>query len=141
MKLTNDIIRDVLLCIEKQCESYTDGNTHRFVSNRIHWKCIYDDEYLNSKYDIDDIKYCIMKLGEAELIDTYSPKAGNSVSYVDITSMTWQGHEFLNTIRDDDLWNSAKKKLGDMTKMSFSILTTLLSEYAIAYGKNKLGLM
>lgn len=60
MKLTNDLIRDTLLCIETKLESFTDDSGRFNYKSKVHWKNIYEDDFLNSKYLIDDIKYCII---------------------------------------------------------------------------------
>lgn len=130
MKLTNDLIRDVLLCIERECESFTNEDNERFCTEDVHWVHIFEDEFLDSKYDIDDIKYCIVKLSEHGLIQCAISRAGGDISHILIDNLTWEGHELLNTIRDDEIWNGIKKKIGDMSKVSLKILC----EVSLAYG-------
>lgn len=140
MKITNDLIRDTLLCIESKLESYTDNSGKFNYIPQMHWKYIYEDEYLNSKYDIDDIKYCILKFGDAGLINIRIPGRKDKISYLDIDGITWEGHIFLDSIRDDDIWNAVKTKIGNAAKVSISVISKVATDLGIAYLKDKLGL-
>lgn len=141
MKLTNDLIRDTLLCIEEKCESYTDDSNRFNYKSQMHWKYVYEDEILDSKYDIDEIKYCIVQLKKAGFIDAVIPGRQDKISYVDIDSITYEGHMFLESIRDDDLWNEIKNRLGSATKASISIISKIIIELGSTYIKEKLGLL
>lgn len=140
MKLTNDLIRDTLLCIETKLESFTDDSGRFNYKSKVHWKNIYEDDFLNSKYLIDDIKYCIIQLGEANLISTVIYGRKDKISFLDIDNITWDGHMFLESIRDEDLWSEIKSKIGNTAKVSISILSKVVTELGITYLKNKLGL-
>ena len=140
MKLTNDLIRDTLLCIETKLESFTD-DTNRFnYKSKIHWKNIYEDDFLNSKYLIDDIKYCIVQLGKANLIEIVIYGRKDKISFLDIDNITWDGHMFLESIRDEGLWSEIKSKIGNTAKVSISIISKVVTELGVTYLKNKLGL-
>ena len=140
MKLTNDLIRDTLLCIGTKIDNFTDDSGRYNCKPQLHWKHIYEDEYLNSKYLINDIKYCILKLSEASFIVITIPGRKDRISMLDIDSMTYEGHMFLNSIRDDDIWNIIKTKLGNPAKVSISIVSKVATELGITYLKSKLGL-
>lgn len=114
MKLTNDLIRDTLLCIEEKCESYTDD------SNRFNFRS---------------------QMKKAGFIDAVIPGRQDKISYLDIDSITYEGHMFLESIRDDDLWNEIKNRLGSATKVSISIISKIIIELGSAYIKEKLGLL
>ncbi len=48
---------------------------------------------------------------EADLLDCRVVRgAQGDVVGASIRKLTWQGHEFLNSARDNELWNQAKKK-------------------------------
>lgn len=141
MKLTNDLIRDTLLCIERKLESFTD-DTNRFnYKSQIHWKNIYEDDFLNSKYLIDDIKYCIIQLGDANLIEIVIYGRKDKISFLDIDSITWDGHMFLDSIRDESLWSEIKSKIGNTAKVSISVISKVVAELGVTYLKDKLGLV
>lgn len=140
MKLTNDLIRDTLLCIEMKLESFTDDSGRFNYKSQVHWKNIYEDDFLNSKYLIDDIKYCIIQLGEANLISTVIYGRKDKISFLDIDSITWNGHMFLDSIRDESLWSEIKSKIGNTAKVSISVISKVVTELGVLYLKNKLGL-
>lgn len=141
MKLTNDLIRDTLLCIETKLESFTD-ETNRFnYKSKIHWKNMYEDDFLNSKYLIDDIKYCIIQLGEANLIEIVIYGRKDKISFLDIDNITWEGHMFLESIKDESLWSEIKSKIGNTAKVSISIISKVITELGVTYLKDKLGLV
>lgn len=89
---------------------------------------------------IDDIKYCIIQLGEANLISTVIYWRKDKISFLDIDNITWDGHMFLESIRDEDLWSEIKSKIGNTAKVSISILSKVVTELGVTYLKNKLGL-
>ena len=139
--LDNDIIRDTLLCIEKVCEPFTDDSNIFVAKAKVHWKSIYEDDYLCSKYLIDDIKYCIIKLKEAGMIDAVIYGRTDKISFMDIDDITWLGHEFLNNIRDDGVWNQIKNKAGTLAKVSLSVVADIAKEIAASALKSKLGIV
>lgn len=140
MDLTMDIIRDVLICIKNNCEFCTDEKGH-FRAATVNWKVIYENEMLDSKYDIDDIKYCILKLNEGGLIRISKAGTNNRVFMLDINDVTWEGHEFLKNVEDDSFWNMFKSKMGEGVKFSVSVLAKLSAEAAFEYAKSKLGII
>lgn len=139
MTLTNDIIRDTLLCIEKLHINSTEADG-RFHRKEISWNIVFENNDLNALYDIDDIKYCILMLGDAGLIKITPMGRKDKPSMVDIDGLTWEGHQLLNSIRDDDIWAATKAKLGNFSKMSISVIAKLATEICLEYGKIKLGL-
>lgn len=138
--LDNDIIRDTLLCIEKACEPHTDDNGRFIAKAKLHWEAIYEDEYLCSKYLIDDIKYCIIKLKEATMIEATICGRPDKISFLDIDDITWSGHEFLNSIRDDAVWNQIKSKAGTLAKTSIAVVAEIAKEIVTLALKSKLGI-
>jgi len=53
-----------------------------------------------------------------------------------IKGITWYGHEFLDSIRDEGVWNHTKKALKPFGSASFEIVKNV----AVAYVSSKLGL-
>lgn len=99
MKLDYDCVRDILLTIEELnfCEYLHNNNVTKFKRLR--------------DYHPNKIAYTIKKLSEAGFI----PKIGIVVAisgYINfnICEMTWEGHQFLNSIRNNDVWEKTKNK-------------------------------
>ncbi|WP_372165323.1 DUF2513 domain-containing protein [Xanthomonas euvesicatoria] len=66
-------------------------------------------------------------------IDTLHLVPGN----FQIDGLKWEGHEFLNTIRSDEVWNKTKNKI---KSIGGSVSTTIMAQVAAAISKSMLGL-
>lgn len=110
MKLNNDCIRDILLFIE---------------SNTDFEKLFIDpDALVNSlqSYDKNTIYYHIRMISQANLVDNVL-FAGNE-PYT-ISSLSWEGHQYLDNIRDDKVWKLLKEKTNQLSSVSLKILISL----------------
>ena len=90
-------------------------------------------------YSVEQIRYHIHLLGESGLADVVdvSFSDGNSPQ-AELRNLTWQGHDFLDSIKDESLWEKAKKTvLGSASGIAIDVL--------MAWAKNeamkKLGLV
>lgn len=96
MVLDSDCIRDVLLTIEK------DEGTERISLGTLSTKL--------PKYSTAQLNYTCLKLEEGKLLELkkaqYMRQPLPSVSV--IHGLTYEGHEFLNTIRDSKVWANIK---------------------------------
>jgi DNA-binding transcriptional ArsR family regulator len=54
-------------------------------------------------------------------------------------SLTWSGHEFLDTVRDPEVWRRTKEGAGKVGSWSISILADLAKGYSLAKAR-ELGL-
>ena len=61
-----------------------------------------------SDYTRDEIRYHAKLLGEAGLVLQASGELGTVMG-----NLTWQGHEFLELVRNDEVWHQACHLLGD----------------------------
>ena len=65
-------------------------------------------------YDNFQIAYHCKILNEAGLIGYYNAQyADNSLYFFSVGSLTWEGHDFLDKIREDTTWNNVKKIIKD----------------------------
>lgn len=86
-------------------------------------------------YDATLIKYHIHLLNQAGLIDAVIQRdSANEIYATDVFELTWDGHEFLDSIKNERVWNKViefvKKKGGDM---SFSVLKELAVKFSSEY--------
>ena len=95
---------------------------------------------MSNKYDIDEIKYCLVQLYEAGFIYGSIPSSSGGISFMHISGLTWNGHELLKNMSNDTVWAKVKKKLGDATELSIQAVAPIATEAAIAYAKSKMGL-
>lgn len=120
MKLNQDCIRDLLLYLEENL----NYNVRISVTN------------LNlNNYSFDDLFYTTEKLIEAGFINCSTFNSIGSHDYI-FKSITYLGHQYLDTIRDDGIWKETKKKLSKVTSASLPIV----QEVASAILKSTLGL-
>ena len=97
MKLKPGCVRDVLLTIES-CE-FDERIFVDDISQRL------------PDYSYEDIWYTCLKLEEAGYLDAIKASGTLSSSMpviVEINSMTFAGHEFLNSIRGVTVWDRVK---------------------------------
>jgi len=123
MILNIDCIRDVLLKAE-QCG----------IDEQLHFeelcKCL-------SEYSPEDLQYSCLKLKEAGYLDVItSINLGVKLAeVVEIVDITYAGHEFLNTIRDDQNWSKTKetaKKAGVLSLKALMDIGCQIAAMAIA---------
>lgn len=139
MKLEHDLIRDVLLFVENHCVSNTDTNgTEVFVNNPINWKVIYEDDTLDCKYDIDDIKYCIVVLYEAGMFEARHTEARGGYRNITIRDLSWQGRTFIENISDPKLWAKVKSSLHGVTRISLNAIVGAASQVATQFALTKI---
>lgn len=123
MKLKPDCIRDVLLYLESELEvdltkyNFTKINLEQLID---HFSCIYNEE---------DIWYTVYNLKEIRFIDGRINDAGsNKTMFCEIENITWNGHQFLNTIRPTSVWEATKSGASKLGIMSVSALSMISSE-------------
>ena len=110
MKRDLDLLRLILLAIEAD-PTYRRGELLRVTI---------------PGYSEDDTQYHLMLLGEAGLVNVKQLSSGYFV-----TRLTWEGHEFLDTIRKDSIWNKAKGKALETTgALGLNVLKALALKYA-----------
>lgn len=124
MKLDQDLIRNLLLEMEAQEDdsSLNEKQLHEFS----------DKNGINFK----QLVYTIEKLNEANYINANVNYASNEVYWVNVNSITYEGHQFLDNIRDKNIWEKTKNKLSNLASVSIPII----NQVASAIIKEQLGL-
>lgn len=115
MKLIHDCVRDTLITIEKHLiddDKLTLSEIKEHISN----------------YSYEDIKYTCKKLDEAEFI-TYKEYVTGDIA---ILSITYQGHVFLDSIRDNGIWKSTKNKISKLTSVSLPVIQQVASQLIVS---------
>ena len=60
-------------------------------------------------HGMKEVAYHCKLLYEAGFVASYNPKYGsNTLLAFSVGGMTWDGHEFLDKIREDTVWNKTK---------------------------------
>lgn len=127
MQLNPECVRDVLFAIE---------------SADIHQRITLDWLAGKINYDNDELWYTCIKLSEAGFLEVNTTRQIRSPLPVIsiIRGLTYQGHEFLNEIRDDTSWGKIKeigkkvsifsiKQLADIAKtVACEVITSALQQ-------------
>lgn len=121
MRRDMDLVRKILKLVE----------AHETALN-VGWDLAVDG------YTDEQIGYHIHLMGQAGLVIAIDSTTMSDTSpSAMVSSLTWQGHDFLESIKDDDLWAKAKKHvLIPAGGAAFSVL----KEWIKAEAKQRLGL-
>jgi hypothetical protein len=125
MKLNHDCVRELLLELEEVL----------FVHENILLPSFEELETVN-KYGFDDTFYCFQKLIEAGYLNGNYKYASEGLFHLAVSSITWDGHQFLDTIRDNEIWSKTKKAVSSLSSASISLMSSLGTEFL----KQKFGL-
>ena len=86
-------------------------------------------------YEPDVISYHIMQLNQGGLISAIDCTTQFGLKWR-ATGLTWEGHEFLDAIRNDTVWKSVKDTVKEKGgAVPFEILKTLAVEAAKTFWK------
>src|SRR4051812_28519597 len=94
MKRDMDLVRDILL----------------FLEERKSPSSIKPDAFPMEGRSASDIQYQLNLIYQAGLINGEPTKSSTSDRLISVLpfDLTWQGHEFLDTVRDPEIWRKAK---------------------------------
>lgn len=77
-------------------------------------------------YTSQQVNYHLLLLLQGHLISALDWKGGNQVAFANI-GLTWDGYEFLDTAREETIWQKAKAMLGGrLDTVSLAVLQQLL---------------
>lgn len=127
MQLTPDCIRDVLL----ELETLHIG-AHKVDAFQ---NCLLD-------YSYEQILYTLIKLFEGGYVNAWLNRSsdGKIITFL-VYEMTFQGHEFLEKIRSDTIWNQKLKPVfTNIGSMSFEVISSVANSAITSLVLKKLGL-
>lgn len=115
MKLDIDCVRDILLDLESKNYYFLDTD-----GSLTHWPVFLEDLHEDlPSYDLPQIYYTLKMLDDGGYIE-YSDSWANNVNIsCSVVSLTYQGHQFLETVRPANVW--AKLKIALKAVGSFSL--------------------
>lgn len=113
MKLDIDCVRDVLLELE---QLPVDCHTMNSFPSSI------------SKHGEKNVEYVLAKLKEAGYINADIRLFPNGqYDYYGIYDITFPGHQFLETVRDNRVWSKTKTVAGKVGSKAFDVITQIAS--------------
>lgn len=81
-------------------------------------------------YQFEEVSYHVALLIDAGFVEGEDIRHKLSPDrQAQLTSVTWAGHEFIDSARDDDIWAKAKSALGKAGGFSLPVMQQLLTKY------------
>ncbi|AKP66320.1 MULTISPECIES: DUF2513 domain-containing protein [Companilactobacillus] len=128
MRLNQDCVRDVMLYIEDKA---------------VFGKFLFLDEFLEaselSNYEKDTIKYVLAKLDETNYLKSSIQWVNGDIYSFSTGMITWNGHKFLDTIRDNKVWSKTKSITKDFASVSISLIENIGSKVIAEMILNQMG--
>lgn len=116
MRLNQDCVRDMLL----EFEEVLTLDDHLFLNNIKEMKCV-------EKFGEDNVIYTIFKLTEAGYITSTHKYTSDVLYFLCVSSITWDGHQFLDNIRDNKVWKKTKDIASGFSSVSISMISDIAS--------------
>jgi hypothetical protein len=91
-------------------------------------------------YDRETIIYTADKLIEANYIKGGLSMIVDEVHNISLVALTWDGHHFLDNIRDDGVWKKTKNVTSKFSSISIPLLSSVASSVISKMISNELGL-
>ena len=126
LKLNKDCIRDLLLYLEKNLDNKSDIQVRNITLN---------------DYSNEELMYTAEKLIEAQFINAVNKWDITDSHIISVISLTYKGHEFLDTIRDNIVWSKTKSFLSKFTSTSIGLISNVASEVLAKMIENHLNSM
>lgn len=113
MKLDYDFIRKLLIHVEEKVplQGLDSKDLFEFAKST--------DKSNN------ELSYTISKLKEGNLVTANFIYANNTIKIITNVNLTYSGHEYLNSIRDNKIWKATKKVSSKLSGISFEVLKAI----------------
>ena len=118
MRLNPDCMRDVLLVAEEHVPLNGSLSTGNLLS-------------LLPSYSKDELTYTCLKLNEGNLLNILKMDSDNGTSVANISDITYEGHQFLENIRNQSTWETVKQKLSLLGSSSVPVIMSVASQLMI----------
>ena len=105
MKFNLDCVRDLLLTLEDELQF---GRDLEFPTLSFHRVCLAPRMV---GYPKSDIAYTTQKLKEAGYIEVHILAADSNFIDALYSAITFEGHQYLDNVRDKNVWEKIKKKI------------------------------
>ncbi len=121
MRLNHDYVRDILLFIESELDYQGHTKTPTYHTEISDGELINHDKF--KKHDKQELIYSLELLLKERYIECAEDPyfVDGNLMTARIIGLTWIGHELLDNVRNDTVWNSVKQKASKFG--GFSLLT------------------
>lgn len=119
MELNHELIRSLLLFVESNDSllGVSDDQLRDFAKKQ------------NVSYE--QLTYVIRRLEEKDIINAYIQTGSNIVVDMSINSLTFDGHAYLDNIRDPEVWKKTKSVTSKLASVSMDIAVKVASNVVI----------
>lgn len=114
MRLNHECVRSALLFIEEEHKLGMFLQLPEFL-----------DAKSLSEFSKDDIEYTLLQLTDAGFIVGKARYGGNTLVSFSCAGLTWNGSQFIDTIRDDKVWRKTKDAVSKLSSVSLTVLSSL----------------
>lgn len=119
MKFNHDIVRKLMLEMENS-EHITGLNEAELLAFA-----------KNNNITRDELIYTLIKMYEGGFITNPVNYETNKIIWIPEEALTKQGHDFLDTIRDNRVWSATKKKASTIKDASLEVLKDIATQVAV----------
>lgn len=130
MKLDYDCLRQILLTIEEDLVWEDDLNYCRLNLKHMVQKL--------SKFSKADIAYTSKIAIEANLIEGYLNDCDCGILDISYFGLTYEGHQFIDTVRENKIWKKTKEILSSVGGASLSVITSIANDCLTNFISNRL---
>lgn len=125
MKLDSSCVRDVLIL----CEDTP------FLSEDLIWESVTLKYFVKHlpQYSKSQIAYTLIQLNDAEYINATIFEYDDGVSDIVVNRLTYAGHELIDTIRPEKVWQKISKSISEISNISLPILQEIGSHFLIEF--------
>lgn len=137
MKLNAEAVRDVLLYLEQNLEYNDTEYEAQKIIEPISVQTLVKVLTPSKHYTDNEVRYAVKKLWENQMIHAKVSTGthGNFLNF-QVLDITWSGHEFLNNVRPQTIWEITKDKASKLGGMSIKMLSFLSSTIIQAVASN-----
>jgi len=115
MKRDLDLVRTLLLCLE---------NTKVPAGHALH---LGPNELLIDGYELEEVAYHIQLLKSAGFIRELGSKPSRyGLNY---GGLSWEGHEFLDSVRDDAIWRNTRTAVSAVGGFTFDLVKDMAKAF------------
>jgi len=120
MKLNYDCLRQLLIALEKST----------FLDEELNYEygTFYDIVKLMPDFQQNEIAYTTILAEESGLIIANIIDADDGFVDCLYQRLTFEGHQFLDTIRDNNVWNKVKRVISKVSGVSLDILISVAKD-------------
>jgi len=130
MKRDMDMVRDLLLKVEDGQKVFETASSEEAIILGL------EPDTVLSQGDADKLAGHLPLLEEADFIVVEGRMGGGSVL---VDRLSWRGHEFLDTIRDDEVWVQTKQTAKKAGTGAIEFVWGIAKEIAKAEVKRRTG--